>query len=63
MSWMSCYSDVASRAAANRISFVCLCSYQEEGVHGLFAVRNATDLLWGYEVSQTKMVAASHDEI
>jgi hypothetical protein len=30
---------------------VCICSYQEEGLHGLFAVRNATELLWGYEVS------------
>uniref|UniRef100_A0A383W126 Uncharacterized protein n=1 Tax=Tetradesmus obliquus TaxID=3088 RepID=A0A383W126_TETOB len=26
-----------------------LASYREEGLHGLFAVRNATDLLWGYE--------------
>jgi hypothetical protein len=30
---------------------LCIGSYQEEGLHGLFAVRNATELLWGYEVS------------
>ncbi|KAF6251207.1 CD36 family-domain-containing protein [Scenedesmus sp. NREL 46B-D3] len=33
-----------------------LASYQEEGLHGLFAVRSATELLWGYEDKLLKLL-------